>query len=390
MVVYVYHRCRSSTDVMCGHAQHRFRAIMAKQDVSPVSLHSPALLARLSSTRYGSTSVYDVVRRRRLWPYLGVVDASGRGTGWCGLRGPLRKQSDLDTYQELREQNFRFVGFTSYLTFPALAEGLRSDYGDLCEGWCHCFRQPQDHISPERPAALISESDFVDCQLISPREICGRDDPAKEFDFIYVCLPGSWAEMTKNWTLAKACLHHLCYDLDLRGILLGRWQILDLPFRHNLTVVGDMPRREVLRYLGRSRFVFVPSVMDASPRILAEALCMDVPILVHREILGGWKYVNASTGAFFSSGEDLLPAAEQCLGGRARPRSWYQAHHGPKNASLRLSTFLRTLDDDIEPGVSFRLADESGGGVPGPHQGGRGGIAHPVWLAPPSALSPGS
>jgi glycosyltransferase involved in cell wall biosynthesis len=332
-----------------------------------------------------------VLKRRRLWPYLGVVDASGRGTGWCGLSGPLRQQSDLDTYDELRKRAFRFVGFTSYLTFPALTEGLLSDYGELCDGWCHCFRQPQDYISPEQPTALISESDFIDYRFISPREICGRDDPAKEFDFIYVCLPGPWAEMTKNWPLAKACLHHLCYDLDLRGLLLGRWQIFDLPFRHNLTVVGDMPRREVLQYLGRSRFVFVPSVKDASPRILAEALCMDVPILVNQEILGGWKYVDESTGAFFSSEGDLLRAAEQCLGGRPRPRSWFQANHGPMNAALRLSTFLHTLDDDIEPGVSLRLAGESVVRAPGAHQsarGARGGIAHPVWLGPPSALSP--
>ena len=122
----------------------------------------------------------------------------------CGLSGPLRKQSDLDRYDALRRRAFRFVGFTSYLTFPALAEGLLSDYGELCDGWCHCFRKPQDYISPGLPTALISESDFVDYRLISPRQICGRDDPAKEFDFIYVCLPGSWTEITKNWALAKA------------------------------------------------------------------------------------------------------------------------------------------------------------------------------------------
>ena len=49
--------------------------------------------------------------------------------------------------------------------------------------------------------------------------------------------------MTKNWALAKACLHRLCNDLGLKGFSLGRWQILDLPFRRNLTIVGDVPRR---------------------------------------------------------------------------------------------------------------------------------------------------
>jgi glycosyltransferase involved in cell wall biosynthesis len=161
--------------------------------------------------------------------------------------------------------------------------------------------------------------------------------------------------MTKNWALAKKCLHRLCYDLNLTGLLLGRWQILDLPFRRNLVIRGDVPRGQLLDYLHLSRFVFVPSVLDASPRLLAQALCMNVPILVHRHILGGWKYVSASTGSFFDSEDDIAEAAKKCLEYHLKPRQWFQMHYGPIQASTKLSAFLARLGGAVEPMRSLQL-----------------------------------
>src|ERR1017187_1609157 len=295
---------------------------------------------------------------RLAWPFLAVADAAGRSNGWCVLSGPLRKQPDLDTYHELR-RSFRFLGFTSYTTFPSVNEGLISDYRRLCDGWCHCFRWPDLYISPESPKELISESDFVDYRSVSPRNVCQDRDLPKDFDFIYICLPGQWKEMTKNWSLAKRCLSRLCYDLNLKGLLLGRWQILDLPFHRNLTVKGDVPHQQLLEYLYRSRLLFVPSIMDASPRILAEALCLDVPILVHRQILGGWKYVTTSTGSFFQSEDDITQAAHQCLEGGFHPRRWFQANYGPIRSSSRLSAFLQRLDPEIDPTLPLQLPREA-------------------------------
>jgi glycosyltransferase involved in cell wall biosynthesis len=297
-------------------------------------------------------------RLRLAWPFLAVADATGRSNGWCALSGPLRKQPDLYAYHELR-RSFRFIGFTSYTTFPSVSEGLISDYGRLCDGWCHCFREPDLYISRETPKELISDSDFVDYRSISPHNVCQDRDLRKDFDFVYICLPGRWKEMTKNWSLAKRCLYTLCYDLNLKGLLLGRWQILDLPFHRNLTVKGDVPHQQLLEYLYRSRLLFVPSIVDPSPRILAEALCLDVPILVHRQILGGWKYVNRSTGGFFQSEDDITQAAQQCLEEGFHPRRWFQANYGPILSGSRLSAFLQRLDPDINSTLSLRLAREA-------------------------------
>jgi glycosyltransferase involved in cell wall biosynthesis len=293
---------------------------------------------------------------RLTWPFLAVIDATRRSTGWCVLSGPLRTRSDVETYHQLR-RSFRFIGFSSYTTFPSIDEGLISDYEKLCEGWCHCFREPDHFISRATPKALISESDFVDYESISPRNLHQNADRlCKDFDFIYICLPGQWKEMTKNWPLAKKCLYRLCSDLDMKGLLLGRWQILDLPFDRNLTIKGDVSHEQLLEYLYRSRLLFVPSVLDASPRILVEALCLNIPILVHHHILGGWKYVTESTGAFFQCEDDVAQAAELCLEGEFSPRRWFQTHYGPVLSSARLSTFLGRLDPEFKPTQSLQLA----------------------------------
>jgi glycosyltransferase involved in cell wall biosynthesis len=296
-------------------------------------------------------------RLRLAWPFLGIVDEAGCSNGWCALSGPLRRQSDLEAYRELRRR-FRFVGVTSYTTFPSVEEGVVSDYEGLCSGWCHCFRDPDLYISPDTPRELISESDFVDYRRVAPFGVADGRAGGKDFDFTYVCLPGWWKETTKNWALAKRCLHRLCYDLDLRGLLLGRWQILDLPFQRNLTIKGDVPQEELLRDLSRSRLLFVPSILDASPRVIAEALCLDVPVLLHQDILGGWKYVNDATGAFFRSEDDVSEAAARCLEPDVHPRRWFQENYGPEASSSRLSAFLRQLAPDLPLAPKLRLSRE--------------------------------
>ena len=230
-----------------------------------------------------------------------------------------------------------------------------ADYGTFVEAWCHCFRHPERFLPSQLPRALLSESDFVDYRTLFSAETI-RGGVPKEFDFVYVCLPGRWREMAKNWALAKACLWRLCGELDLRGLLVGRHQILDLPFRRNVTVTGDLPPDLLWRHIKSSGFLFVPSIMDASPRLLTEALCLDVPVVVHSEILGGWKYVNSHTGAFFDTEDDVGDAALHCLEARLSPLAWYSSSYGPDSASSRLSTLLHQLDRGVAVTESLRLS----------------------------------
>lgn len=71
-----------------------------------------------------------------------------------------------------------------------------------------------------------------------------------------------------------------------------------------------------------------PNVHDASPRVLVEGLSLNLPILVNRHIIGGWKYVNDQTGAFFDSEENVVPIFKELLRkqqqSELRPREWFR------------------------------------------------------------------
>ena len=50
----------------------------------------------------------------------------------------------------------------------------------------------------------------------------------------------------------------------------------------------------------QARWAFLPQICDASPRVSTNALSMDIPLLMNRNIMGGWKYlVPGETGEFF-------------------------------------------------------------------------------------------
>ena len=57
-------------------------------------------------------------------------------------------------------------------------------------------------------------------------------------------------------------------------------------------------------------------------------MSLDVPILVNKYIVGGWKYVNQDTGAFFDSVDNVVDAYKDILGrqqaGELHPRQWFK------------------------------------------------------------------
>jgi glycosyltransferase involved in cell wall biosynthesis len=267
---------------------------------------------------------------------------------YIGLQGPVSSPEEAHTLDQLAHQA-KLIGFTSYLTFPAgRHRGDDRDYGGMCRAWCHCFRDPGHYLPAGKPFALLAYSDFVDYRQTSRETLFPDEKADKRWDFAYVCQEGSWKEFAKNWQLARRCLPVLCNDLGLEGVLVGRERIVDLPdCGRRLTIVGELPWRELMRVFLRSRFLFVPSEMDPSPRIIAEALCMDTPVVVNRYILGGWHYVNPFTGAFFQDESDIREAALRCLERWTSPRRWFVTHYGPLLAGARLQRFLASFDPSM-------------------------------------------
>lgn len=105
------------------------------------------------------------------------------------------------------------------------------------------------------------------------------------------------------------------------------------------------PWRDFLKRIESSRVLFAPNGHDASPRVVAEALSLDVAVLVNAHIDGGWKYgEREETGATFTSAEDVLDSYDKIMRNYARgkvtPRKWFKENSGIKNSAIRLEAFL--------------------------------------------------
>jgi glycosyltransferase involved in cell wall biosynthesis len=288
------------------------------------------------------------------WPFQWVVKAGGATTGWAVLQGPAVTAAQQEQFAALRRARCRLVGMSSYMSFPRGHDADPLDYESACEAWCHCFRHPESFLAGSAPRALISESDFTDPQRLDPAAV--RRGAATGGDyFVYVCGPQDYQRMRKNWPLAARCIPRLCRELGLRAAVVGT-RGDELVATDGVSLHPPLAWNDLLALLAGTRFLFVPNQLDASPRILAEALCLDVPILVNRAILGGWKYVNAYTGAFFDGEDDVVEAAGMCASPRRAPRTWFVANHGPHHAGERLRTLLRRVDPGLSPAAELRLS----------------------------------
>ena len=98
----------------------------------------------------------------------------------------------------------------------------------------------------------------------------------------------------------------MCNKYNLKGIIIGRTNCgLEKECNGNLEIKGFQKYWTFIKILKSCRFLFLPNVYDASPRILSEALACDVPAIVNKNILGGWKYINNQTGVFLTMNKIL-------------------------------------------------------------------------------------
>lgn len=287
------------------------------------------------------------------WPIRWIVDQRNRDTGFIFLRGPLGPAVPL--WEELRADH-RFLGLTSMGPYPLYHEGygpvppsaLPSDgwnrpFVQSCEAWCHCYRKPEVFLPPDRHWELLSGSDFCDYERVWSIGTESGTLPAKRWDLVYSCLGNRFNEMQKNWDFAKSCLRRLCADGRLRVLLIGRIDSPDVPQLPGVDAYDFLPWRQFVQALSRARVAFFPNMLDASPRVMTEAMSLDLPVLVNERILGGWKYVNEHTGTFFTNEEDVLEKALTVLSGHYQPREWFTSHFGMRRTQERLAQLLRTV-----------------------------------------------
>ena len=278
------------------------------------------------------------------------------------LSHPFTRDSSWEQYNEYLRDKFLILGITSYSEFPKITsnklDGLHNpedkawkyDYMNVVKGWLHCFREPHRFIDEGIRKMLLSESDFCDSEYYKPdRSI------KKIYDFIYLCPKDSdtdpikkkdcfgWVATNKNWKLALKCLPILCGKYKLKGLLVGR-KDCDLPIecKNLIETTNFISKDELLKKYRQSRFLFIPNKVDASPRVLTEALCTGLPILVNSNILGGWKYVNDNTGAFFGNKHDISSGIEYILNNytNLNPRENFINNFGKEKTGKEFKNFI--------------------------------------------------
>ena len=248
------------------------------------------------------------------------------------------------------------LGIASYNEFPKITtnkldslnnpndNAWKYDYMKVVDGWLHCFRKPEKFIDENVPRTLISESDFTNYDLYKPDK-----QVKKIYDYIYVCpkdIDGSCmgpVSVNKNWKLAKKCIKLLSGKMKLKGLLVGR-KGCDIPSicKDNVTLTDFLSQDELIKSYQKSKFVFIPNKTDASPRVLTEAMCINLPALVNYNVVGGWKYINEKNGFLFKTLDDVKKGVTFILDklDNLTPRKEFIDNYGKINSGKKFKEFI--------------------------------------------------
>ena len=110
------------------------------------------------------------------WPFLNFLDENNNKVNILCMRGLLQADIDFKLFNKFREEGYKIIGCSSYLTFPFKCNnptqlmkggicyeeqylgGKRID--EIVDGWLHCFKNSDNILSKHK--LLLSESDFMD------------------------------------------------------------------------------------------------------------------------------------------------------------------------------------------------------------------------------------
>jgi hypothetical protein len=278
------------------------------------------------------------------FPFKNIRDDKGNKLNIIAISAPFRESSHELLYESYKSAGLSFLGLSSYLNFP---NKIDNPYEDRFHAWMHCFRDPGTTLQYSGlPMLMLTEAD-----LKIPEHYVPDTTIRKEYDFIYVCLddndqcdPG-WNWYNRNFDLAKQCFVVMCGQYNLKGLVVGRTNC-ELPPECDgkITLKPFLPFHEFQKEMQKAKFLFVPNIADASPRVITEAMLLDIPVLVNKNILGGWHNVESGvTGEFFTSEYDVGLALDSIIHNSSNytPRKWYVENRGVHNSGVELAEFLK-------------------------------------------------
>lgn len=285
---------------------------------------------------------------------------------------PFTRDECIVQYNDAKGKGVHFFGLSSYSEFPGpisnphdLLHDPKNDawtkynYFDLCRGWLSCFSEENNKkwIKPGYPLANIAESDFCNYEFHKP-------DPTvkKEYDFIYICLkdgdkkpedkdcPLGWQNYIHRFEETRALLDIMCSKYKLKGLLVGRVNC-NLPKNcHQLMDATDfMEYNNFIKQYNKCRFILATDEFSASPRCDTEAICYNLPLLMNKDTIGAWHYLNEKTGEFIDIHNieafeaSLQKFLKKLNNNEYKPREWFIKNYGKYNSGKRLLKFVNEV-----------------------------------------------
>jgi len=298
--------------------------------------------------------ILEADKNKRNFPFRYFQDKSGNILPFAAVSAFFRDEPTKQKYSEYVKNGIHVFGITAYKTFPKkIADGTGDndtkndtfDYLGKIKNWLTCFRDPEEYgFTANHNIIEMSESDFYDANIDTEPPV------EKKYDFIYSCLKDDdrcpldgWNAVNRNFRLARECFKIMINEYGLKGLIVGRVGCgLEEEFGDKVEVTDMLDYHLFQEKLAQSRFLFVPNVYDASPRVIAEALIKDVPVLMNRNIVCGSKYVKPETGEFFKDEYDIRLSLEALLGKikTISPRKWWKEHYSTDASERKLRDFL--------------------------------------------------
>jgi len=297
-----------------------------------------------------------ITNKKHSSPFRKLCDENRNIIPVMALTSFLWTPDDINTYNEYIANGVKVIGYTSYKTFPKVISDstqdnqtmdVKFDYTGKIKNWVACFKNLEDYGFTDFNNILeMSESDFKDPEDFSPKE--------KKYDFIYSCLEddketcplNAWNAVNRNFNLALKCFPIMVDEFNLKILVVGRLNCGLEKFK-NIEVVNMLPYHEFQDRLKESKYLFVPNIYDASPRVITEAISKDIPVLMNRHIICGSKYINYNTGEFFTDEHDIRYHLKKLLDKKISPKKWWKENYSKSKSGVKFKNFL----DKCYPGL---------------------------------------
>ncbi|CDW72189.1 UNKNOWN [Stylonychia lemnae] len=277
-------------------------------------------------------------------PFFRIVrKTSGNNVGVILVGQPLASQDKRDNFLMLAKSGQMIMGIQSYRNYPhfsrweddsdssiqSLRERWQKEYFKNFAGWLHNMDEPHKHWNSQLPRLNFAESDlqFSMVKAFWPDNFNASDPKIYDLALTHTGNT-SWHMDVKNWTLATKCIDKMLESGKYTFKLLGRKPPEE--YEDKFPYIEFAPFKEFLGYVGQAEILLITSMSDASPRILTQALALNVAVILNKHIYGGKKYINEQTGSLIETEDDLFEAIEDIKRRRRegilQPRKWFEQY----------------------------------------------------------------